>query len=60
MNSNWRFKVETYYQYLYDVPVEYPPSSYSVLDEGHDMERFFPDSLRNRGHGRNVGLEFTM
>jgi len=60
MNSNWRFKVETYYQYLYQVPVEYLPSSYSVLDEGHDMERFFPDSLRNKGDGKNVGLEFTM
>ena len=60
LNSNWRFKLETYYQYLYDVPVEYQLSSYSVLDEGHDMERFFPDSLRNLGDGRNIGLEFTM
>jgi hypothetical protein len=24
------------------------------------MERFFPDSLRNMGDGRNMGLEFTM
>ncbi|MCK4991667.1 MAG: TonB-dependent receptor, partial [Bacteroidales bacterium] len=57
MNSEWRFKVETYYQYLYQVPVEFLPSSYSVLDEGHDMNRFFPDSLENKGTGRNIGLE---
>ncbi|MCK5691483.1 MAG: TonB-dependent receptor, partial [Bacteroidales bacterium] len=60
MNSEWRFKVETYYQHLYQVPVEYLPSSYSVLDEGHDMNRFFPDSLENKGTGRNIGLELTM
>jgi len=60
MNAQWRFKVEAYYQHLYRVPVEYLSSSYSVLDEGHDMERFFPDSLENKGKGRNIGLEFTM
>ncbi|MBE9517054.1 MAG: TonB-dependent receptor, partial [Bacteroidetes bacterium] len=60
MNPEWRFKVETYYQHLYQVPVEYLPSSYSVLDEGHDMNRFFPDSLVNMGTGRNIGLELTM
>jgi outer membrane receptor protein involved in Fe transport len=42
------------------VPVEMSTSSYSVLDEGHDMERFFPDTLVNRGTGRNYGLELTV
>jgi hypothetical protein len=60
MNSEWRFKVEAYHQYLYQVPVDYLPSSYSVLDEGHDMNRFFPDSLANKGTGRNIGLELSM
>ena len=60
LNPEWRFKVETYYQYLYQVPVESLPSSYSVLDEGHEMNRFFPDSLVNKGTGRNIGLEITM
>jgi hypothetical protein len=36
------------------------PSSYSVLDEGHNLSRFFPDSLVNRGVGRNYGVEFTL
>lgn len=60
LNSDWRFKVEAYYQHLYQVPVESLPSSYSVLDEGHDMNRFFPDSLVNSGTGSNIGVEFTM
>ena len=60
LNSNLRIKAESYFQYLYQVPVEYTSSSYSVLDEGHDMSRFFPDSLVNSGKGRNYGLELTV
>ncbi len=60
VSSDLRVKAETYYQYLYEVPVELTPSSYSVLDEGHNMERFFPDTLVNRGTGRNYGLELTV
>lgn len=60
LNSNLKIKAEGYYQYLYQVPVEYTSSSYSVLDEGHDMSRFFPDSLVNSGRGRNYGLELTV
>ncbi len=60
VNSNLRIKAETYYQYLFEVPVEMSTSSYSVLDEGHDMERFFPDTLVNKGTGRNFGLELTV
>ncbi|MCK4750828.1 MAG: hypothetical protein KAT15_27410, partial [Bacteroidales bacterium] len=60
ISPQMRIKVETYYQYLYNVPVEYANSSYSVLDEGHDLNRFFPDSLVNRGTGNNIGMEFTV
>jgi len=60
ISRQMRLKAETYYQYLYDVPVEYSPSSYSVLDEGHDLSRFFPDSLVNSGTGNNMGIEFTL
>ena len=59
-NSDLRIKAETYFQYLFEVPVEFKHSSYSVLDEGHDLERFFPDTLVNEGNGRNYGLELTM
>ncbi len=58
--ENLRMKIETYYQHLYQAPVEQQSSSYSVLDEGHNMIRFFPDSLENMGTGRNYGLEITL
>ena len=60
LNKDMRIKTEGYFQTLYNAPVEYTSSSYSVLDEGHDMERFFPDSLVNRGRGRNYGIEVTV
>lgn len=55
-----RLKVEAYHQWLYNVPVTIAPSSYSILNEGGDLERFFPDSLNNGGDGRNYGVEFTL
>ena len=60
ISQKMRIKLETYYQYLFNVPVEYSSSSYSVLDEGHDLSRFFPDSLVNKGKGQNMGMEFTL
>jgi len=56
-----RLKVETYFQYLYDIPVETEPSSFSVLNAGSGFSRLFPDSiLVNQGLGRNYGLELTL
>ena len=60
ITSNMRIKLETYYQYLYNIPVEHHSSSYSVLDEGHDLSRFFPDSLINNGKANNFGMELTV
>jgi hypothetical protein len=59
LNQNSRIKIETYYMYLFQIPVTSSPSSYSVLNEGTSFERFFPESLTNKGTGRNYGLEFT-
>ena len=53
------FKVETYYQYLYQVPVTVQPSSFSILNQGSGFSRFFPDSLQNSGTGTNYGIEMT-
>lgn len=56
--SNMHFKVETYYQHLYDVPVEDTVgSAFSVLNrtEGYSTRR-----LVNDGTGRNYGVEFTL
>ncbi|MDB4088563.1 carboxypeptidase-like regulatory domain-containing protein [Flavobacteriales bacterium] len=53
-------KSEVYYQYLYNVPVEVNPSSFSMLNQGSGFSRFFPDSIENSGTGNNYGLELTV
>ena len=53
-------RTETYYQYVYNVPVELNPSSFSLINMGSGFARFFPDSLKNTGTGYNYGLEVTV
>lgn len=54
---NIRFKVEGYYQDLYNLPVENDPeSSYATLNEGLDLQYV---DLVNAGTGKNYGIEFT-
>lgn len=60
INPTTRFKVETYYQYLYNIPVENKPSAFSLTNMGSGFARFFPDTLVNEGTGRNYGIEFTV
>ncbi len=55
-----RFKVETYYQYLYNLPVGKSPNAYSLINSGSGFSRFFPDTLTNGGIGRNYGIDFTL
>jgi hypothetical protein len=57
---DWRVKLEAYYQYLFDVPVERTPSGFSMLNAGADFT--FPQQvgLVNRGIGYNAGLEITL
>ncbi|WP_341843223.1 TonB-dependent receptor [Chitinophaga caseinilytica] len=60
LGERLRFKAETYYQHIYDAPVERAPSSFSLLNYGADFG--FPDkpNLFNNGTGRNYGLELTL
>ena len=60
MGPDWRLKTELYYQYLYDVPVESTPSSYSLLNEGADFIFSDKGSLVNEGTGTNYGIELTL
>jgi hypothetical protein len=60
INPYLRLKVEAYYQWLYNIPIEEQSSSYSILNEGGDLERFFPEILTNDGSGDNYGLEMTI
>lgn len=52
-----RLNVETYYQYLYDVPV-IADSSYSLLNFEQDFT--FNAALENTGAGENYGVELTL
>jgi hypothetical protein len=57
--QNFRLKAETYYQSLYDVPVETRSSNYSMLN--NSSFRFYSfDTLENTGTGRNYGIELTL
>lgn len=57
---DWRIKAETYYQYLFDIPVEASPSGFSMLNAGSDFT--FPEKtgLVNKGKGSNTGVEITI
>jgi hypothetical protein len=59
-SKDFRFKLETYYQQLYNVPITLSPSSYSVLNNGADFGIQLKDYLVNKGTGRNYGLEGTL
>ena len=60
MTPSIRFKLEAYYQYLFDVAVQSHPSSFSMLNAGADFGIPDVDSLVNAGRGRNYGLELTL
>jgi len=58
--KDWRLKIEAYYQYLVNVPVNTYASSYSMLNTGASFKTDLEDSLTNKGTGRNYGLELTV
>ncbi|MGZ4059715.1 MAG: carboxypeptidase regulatory-like domain-containing protein [Bacteroidia bacterium] len=55
-----RFLIETYYQMLYDVPVDTMRSSYSLLNQGSMFDPPYPGKLVNKGTGYNYGVELTI
>ncbi len=56
ISSNLHLKVEPYYQYLYDIPVE-KNSSFSIINHGD----FYMDRLLvNDGLGKNYGIDITL
>lgn len=55
-----RIVVETYYQSLYDVPVDTFKSSYSALNQGSFFNLPYAGKLVNKGTGSNYGIEFTL
>jgi hypothetical protein len=60
LGKSTRLRAETYYQQLYNIPVEVRTSAYSIINQGVGFQRFFPDSLQNTGTGTNKGVELTV
>jgi hypothetical protein len=57
---DWRVKVEVYYQYLNNVPVDSFSSSYSMLNSGSGFKPDLSTNLKNEGTGTNYGAELTL
>ena len=55
IRPDMRIKVETYYQYLYDIPVM-PGNYYSLINSSGG---YYNDTLVNEGTGRNAGIDLT-
>lgn len=55
---NYKFKIEPYFQYLYNLPVSAnPESTYMLLNE---RSGYAKDSLVNKGTGMNYGVDLSM
>jgi hypothetical protein len=59
LSSKLRFKAETYYQSLFDIPVGYSEeatsSGLNAVGFNYAQDQYF-----NQGKGKNYGLEFTL
>ena len=60
VTPDFRVKLETYYQYLYHVPVAKSFPEFSMLNTGGEFGVTALDSLLNEGTGRNYGMELTV
>jgi hypothetical protein len=55
---NYKFRIEPYFQYLYNLPVSSnPESTYMVLNE---RSGYAKDSLVNKGTGMNYGIDLSI
>lgn len=57
INDKIRFKIESYYQDLFNIPGK-PGTSYSMINFTQDWT--FRDSLANNTTGKNYGIDFTL
>jgi hypothetical protein len=55
VSENIHFRIEPYFQYLYDVPVV-PGSGISIINQ---TDFYMTHRLVNDGEGRNFGVDFT-
>lgn len=57
LTSTFRVNIETYYQWLFNIPV-ISGSSFSMVNM--ELDWFIRDRLLNEGNGRNYGIELTL
>jgi hypothetical protein len=60
LGKDLRIKAETYYQYLFHVPVSDEFPEYSLINAGDYFSVGAADSMENKGTGHNYGLELTV
>ncbi len=60
ISKNFRFKAESYYQYLFNVPVSHTFEEFSMVNSGGFFAISNVDSLVNTGTAYNYGVELTL
>jgi hypothetical protein len=60
VSKNLKLKIETYYQYLTDIPVSNEYGYFSMVNEGNTFHQTRITNLVNDGIGRNYGAEITL
>ena len=60
ISTNFRIKIEAYFQNLFNVPVEKESSYFSLINFGAEFFQERPDNLFSSGKGKNYGTEITI
>ncbi len=56
----WRVKIETYYQSLFNIPIDPLNPTFSMVNVGNSFEPLNRVGLINEGTATNYGFEFTL
>lgn len=59
LTKDFKLKVESYYQYLTDIPISAELGYFSMANEGNSFNQARLSNLINGGTGRNYGAEIT-
>jgi hypothetical protein len=59
LTQNFKLKVETYYQSIYNIPVHPEIGHFSMVNAGNSFHQERVDNLVNGGTGQNYGVELT-
>ncbi len=55
-----KFTIESYFQHLFNIPVERQSSAWSMVNQGLDFKFSYPGALENKGISNNYGIELTL